>query len=793
MADDTRHRANTAFRLGDWNGAIAEYTNAIDQLSLSGQPDDKKLFSNRSAAHYKLARHLRETNPHDRSRIAHHLDSAVKDGSAAAEIDPTWPKAWCRIGAALIDSERFVEAKDTLEKGVRYCPKSEDLQVLHEQAVELYNEFEAISVRAHARANKLLAEGDTRAAVAAYTAAIAACDEEHRFPTHEMYAGRCQAYIILSSEQSSSDLRDARLDDALDDAERCIKISPTSPVGWLAKARILNMAGKPRDALAELRKGQKICKPDTTLDQTLRDLSRQLDEEERNSPRTRGPKNSGIPPDGKVKDTSFYDILGVRPDATDSAIKKAYYLQAKRCHPDRNPDDPNATEKFQKLGEAYQVLSNEHTRALYNTNGLDVLNENNFETMDAGKLFDTLFGSDQFEFLVGELQLATLASNVDEDGNAPNEEFLRRVQKTRVRKLVDELLRILRPWTDGDKSAFIQWAYTKASCMVESNSGPAMLYTVGQIYTRKGDIFLGRDHLLGIPAMVCSWGYNTHKIATQFKATGAALKVMDKQRKMQEKVSQMEREGTSISEDEVQRLAMDMVENAFDMIWKITVVDIQNTIDEVTTYLLEGKDLPQHDVDLEEIMHDLDEEARVSYGGVASGSPFVGHNGSDPGSDSGCGGNNGGSSGGGTNGHSNGKSNRFTLDTLEKGIERFLLPKKEHKEGKRVRNREDILHARATGLRKLGKIFMQVSQEASISNNASTSAAASTPASASTAPASSSGSGSGSGSSSTPSSNGGTSSRKSADSPRSGSSRKGSVDRASDQSWSPGRDDGRRG
>lgn len=712
MVEEARQAANAAFRIGDWSVAITEYSSAIDQLALSGEADDKKLYSNRSAAHYKLARHLREASPTDRVRISHHLEGAVRDGSVAAEIDPTWPKAWCRIGAALIDAERFVEAKEALDKGRRYCPTSEDVEVLHERATELYNEFEAVSVRAHARANKLLAEGEYRSAVNGFKAAIAACDAEHRFPTREMYAGRCDAYIGLATEQISSDERDAQLDDALDDADRCIRVAPTWPVSWMAKAKVLQLGGKDREAEAELEKGVKLCKHDDPLEEMLKQVKKIVDEQERTARMSRSEKGR-YKRDGKVKDTSLYDVLGVDPDATDSAIKKAYYLQAKRCHPDRNRDDPNATEKFQKLGEAYQVLSNEHTRMLYDSNGMEGLDENNFETMEAKKLFDMLFGSDQFEFLVGELQLASLASNVDEEGNAPDEEFMKRVQKTRVRKLVDELLRILRPWTDGDKSAFIQWAYTKAACMVESNSGPAMLYTIGQIYTRKGEIYLGRDHLLGIPGMMSSFGYSTHKFSTQIKASGAAIKVMDKQRRMQEKVSKMEREGRSIDEEEAKKMAMDMVENAFDMMWKITVVDIQNTLDEVASYLLHGKDLPEQELGLEDLMMlDLDEEGgRISAGSVGStgasiplsisGSNIIDHN-----------------------AHECNKQARFTFDTLEKGIERFLLPKKEHKEGKRVRKREDILHARATGLRKLGKIFMQVGQETTVSPVAVATAAA---------------------------------------------------------------------
>ena len=54
---------------------------------------------------------------------------------------------------------------------------------------------------------------------------------------------------------------------------------------------------------------------------------------------------------------SFYDLLGVPKDAAPETIKRQYYLLARKMHPDKNPDDPEAKAKFQRLGEAYQASS----------------------------------------------------------------------------------------------------------------------------------------------------------------------------------------------------------------------------------------------------------------------------------------------------------------------------------------------------------------------------------------------------------------------------------------------------
>ena len=65
----------------------------------------------------------------------------------------------------------------------------------------------------------------------------------------------------------------------------------------------------------------------------------------------------------------FYDILGVSKSATPDEIKKAYRKKALKYHPDKNPDDKSAEEKFKKAAEAYEVLSDPDKKARYDQFG----------------------------------------------------------------------------------------------------------------------------------------------------------------------------------------------------------------------------------------------------------------------------------------------------------------------------------------------------------------------------------------------------------------------------------------
>lgn len=93
-----------------------------------------------------------------------------------------------------------------------------------------------------------------------------------------------------------------------------------------------------------------------------------------------------------VKETEFYDLLGVQPDAGESDIKRAYRKLALKYHPDKNPGDEAAAEKFKQVSAAYECLSDDSKRKLYDQYGKKGMEEGGGGFHDASDIFSMFFG-----------------------------------------------------------------------------------------------------------------------------------------------------------------------------------------------------------------------------------------------------------------------------------------------------------------------------------------------------------------------------------------------------------------
>ena len=280
-----------------------------------------------------------------------------------------------------------------------------------------------------------------------------------------------------------------------------------------------------------------------------------------------------------IADTGFYDLLGVDVDASSSEIKRSYLRLARELHPDKNPDDPQAKEHFQRLGEAYSVLSNDVSRAKYDASGKEGLEEMT-QQLDPSLLYELIFGSEGFENLIGELQLAsmfTMAGEQEATDATESVKFGSLSHKQRMREVTcaKELVTLLQPYVEASDvgGTFHESIAAKAADLATTPFGEILLHLIGRVYLSKSAAIL--ESPLGMFAE--SMRNRAHQVSTHATAAKSAVRMIGTVRK----VSKLEDK-----QGGMEQLSSSSVEILVEGAWHWCVLDVESTLRSVCKKVL---------------------------------------------------------------------------------------------------------------------------------------------------------------------------------------------------------------
>ena len=248
-----------------------------------------------------------------------------------------------------------------------------------------------------------------------------------------------------------------------------------------------------------------------------------------------------------VAATGMYDALGVDPAATEGELKRAYYKRSLKLHPDKNPDDPEASTKFQEVARAYQVLSDPAMRARYDKGGEAGIEEGEqANRVDAKMMFEIFFGTEKFENLVGQVPMVV---EMSVDRPLPPEEKKFR-QLLREAKVGTHLAELISPYVEGTlgPAAFSTWAATFAEDLTDTPFGLRLLHCLGSCYVHNAEDFLSSLSPVGIPEQArLSVTATARSVTTRVTALTAAASAASAAAKAERSVKESE-EAERVSE-----------------------------------------------------------------------------------------------------------------------------------------------------------------------------------------------------------------------------------------------------
>jgi len=271
---------------------------------------------------------------------------------------------------------------------------------------------------------------------------------------------------------------------------------------------------------------------------------------------------------GGSNNKEYYEILCLDNTASAADIKKSYYKLARQYHPDKNPGDNLAADKFKKVSEAYQVLSDPALREKYDKFGKDgVQPEGGF--VNPKTFFSAMFGGGKFEDIFGEM---TLTMNFDDDVTPEQKEQL---QNERVAKLTKTLSKKLDVFVEGKGKEFEENAKKECEELKTEAHGVELLNAIGYIYEQEG-----KQHLGGIFGFAAEFTEKAHLIGETVSAVKAAVKLQQSQKDIQE-----------ADEEKKAHLEQQFVTDGMQAIWKLGKLELEATLRRVCENVLRDQEV----------------------------------------------------------------------------------------------------------------------------------------------------------------------------------------------------------